>query len=452
MQRLGLDNKLNEELRLEVAKLKEENARLEKQHAQDQADLKQAKENIKSLSAAVETDKIADYIEKYSEKTCEIFKKVLDKLNEHHETDLAQFFLDKLKERDKVLSGLIKRLNYLSLLDTKKSEIHNVKDENGLSEGQTIDKKNPTIKHPKVEDAKSRGNNGAKHDPHNEVPNEENVITVFPNGYNPDCSDRFQTVERKRRVRLIFVSGYVRKQYYDVVKMYDKLQQVFLPAPKVPGTIMKGSIYDASLVSDFVVNKYGWFMPTTIMVKRYQNIGFNANMGTINGIISKVAESLFFRNLDTVLRITILQTSYMLMDETFGKVRTDFAKIDGEFIKECWFWGMYAVALKLIRYSCDDTGSRNDEVGYNLIEPVDHNMKVQTDRKSCYKNFEQKNQHIERLSCVQHQKRKFVNLKDPRAKKILALFSNIYHQDHIRCKLAKKDACDGREWSIAEHI
>lgn len=456
MQKLALEEKLKIEYEQRITAL-------EKQHAEDLSTIASQASQIEFLESEIEkrdrlinnfdTETIVDCIDKYNAETKDMLKRVLEKISADGNNGLAEYFLKEFNKKDQLISELLKKVNYLSLSATKKSEKYVPRDENGLADGQTLDKDDNTMKHPKKEDAKARGNNGAHHDPHNEVPCASDIIDNYPEGYDINDLDRYEIIEKKRRFQLILVPAHFRRQYYNNYKIYDKLEQKILVSSPINCPLRK-SIYGCSILALVIVDKYGWHQTITVKVQQMRNMGFNANEGTIDGLIRKLSKSLFFRNLDKVLFIVVTSVVYALVDETFSKVRVDSAKLDGEFIKQCWFWGILAPSLKLVWYGCKD-GSRRDEVGYELLKDLDHQMIIHTDGKSCYRNMGKDDKDFEnimRISCLQHQKRKLESLEDPRAKRLLEMYRNIYHMDHQRIEIATQDALNGHMWSEEEHI
>ena len=455
MQKLALETKLLSEYEQRIAELEE-------QHTKDQATIASQASQIEYLASEIDkkdniinsfdVGKIVDCVDKYNADTNDMLKRVLEKMNADGNVGLAEYFLEEFEKKDKFISDLIKQVNFLSLSATKKSERYVPKDERGLAEGQTIDEEDNSKKHRKKEDAKARGNNGARHNPHNEVPCMPNVIDRLPDGFDENDLDRYEIIEKRQSYQLVYVPGYFRKQYYRIWKVYDKKENVILSSRPIE-TALRGSVYGNSLIALIIVDKFGWYQTITVKVQQLRNMGFDANESTLNGIINKLADSQFFRNLYRVLYLAVMEDIYSMMDETRTKVRIDYTKIDAEFIKECWIWGIYAVTIRLIWYFCDE-GSRRDEIGYELAKGYDHPVVFHTDGKSCYRNIGKEDQYenVLRLSCLQHQKRRFDKLEDPRAKQLLEMFRNLYHLDHQRVILATEDELKGNKWSEADHI
>jgi len=451
MKALGLENKEKEELLQRIAELDSRVAEYAAQLAEKDAEIEAKNKIIQSF----DTSLVVDCIEKYSASTSELLKNILNKMISDGYDELAKYVHAEFSKKDEFVSDLVKRLNFLSLSATKKSEKFVPRDENGLAKGQTLDEKNPNIKHPKKEDAKARGNNGAHHNPHDEMPYEENVCNVYPCNMNPnDPSDmeRYEMMERRETTMLTYVSGYFRRQLCALWKVHDRKTGQILSA-KVPNCPIKGSSYSSSVLSRLLVSKFAWHQTVTIIAEEFSNEGFNANEGTLNGLIMKLGRSLFFRNLDTTLYLAVLSDDYYYVDESPDKMRVDSANIDSEFIKECWLWGILAAKLKLIWY-CSKEGSRRDKVGYEILAPVDHPSVVQADGKSCYRNLGDAElfENIVRVGCIHHVARKFKNLNEPRAQIFVHKLSELYHIDNIRIELAAKDAAAGKEWSKEDHL
>ena len=456
MKRLGLDERKVEELVAEVAGLKAENAakdarisELEKQHENDQSVIRECNYYL----SKIDVNRVVECINSNAKVNKELMQCVIDRMKEAGIAEMAEYLLRELNKKDAFVADIAKKLNYLKLSLTKKSEKYVPKDDNGLAEGQTIDSENPGVKHRKHENAKARGNNGAKHDPHDELPCTDDVIHAYPEGYDAGTPDRYELIESRLDCRYVYVNGYIRKQYYEVMQVKDRESGAIMRG-RIADSPLRGSRYGGSLLADILTSKFGWHQSVTCIASRYRSIGFNANEGTLNGLINKTAKSLFFRNLDTVLLIAIKECDYLIGDESYTMSKTESAKIDREFIRICWLWEILAVKERLVRYSCRD-GSRKDEVGYELFSGIDHQVVLQTDGKSCYRNIGTDNvnyPNITRVSCLQHQSRYLKDIHDPRAKKILGMIRNLYHLDHLREKQANEDEAAGMPWSKEDHL
>jgi len=447
MQKLGLENKLLEELR-------QENAELKKRHSEDQDALAQKDATITSLQTELDSaretilqfdiDKIATCVEDYSRNSTDMLKAVMDRIDSDGYTDIKEFIVSEFAKRDTFISELVKKLNFLSLSATKKSERQVQKGSNGLKVGQTLDSDN--MKHAATEDAKSRGNNNAKHDKHNEIPFEPKIEEKYPEGYSKDNLKGAKVLDKRRSCRICYVRGYIKRVYTDNVTIRTADGRILKANPSpVP---LLGSIYDSSFLAHIITMKFGWHQSITSVAKQLSDIGFNTHEGTLNGMIMKVCSSLFFRNLDMTLQIVICKTKYKQMDESYSYVRTYIAKIGKEFIKQCWFWGLMSMELKLIRYSCSN-GSRSDAVGYALVEMILTFCIIQADAKSCYRKMGQDDlfTNITRIGCTQHLKRKFLIDDDPRALEIYSMLNQLYVLEHERIKLSGIAEANGEKWS-----
>jgi len=448
MRKIGLENKLIEEQHQRILELEEMLVSERKSHADDVNRLQAELDSTREIISSIDTGKITACIEDYSKNANDMLKAMMHRIDTDGYTDIKEYIVTEYAKRDLFISELARKLNFLSLSATKKSERQVTKDCNGLKAGQTLDKEN--MKHAAMEDAKSRGNNNAKHDQHEEVSYELGIEEYYPDGYSKDNLNGAIIMGRRRICRIGFVRGYVKRMYSDVITLRAADGRILKAEP--PQTPLHGSMYESSFLAHIITMKFGWHQSMTSVTKQLCDCGFNAHESTLNGMIMKVCSSMFFQNLDKALQIVICKSPYSQMDESYGYVKTLIAKPDKEFIKQCWFWGMLAIKQKLVRYTCSD-GSRSDSVGYALVDMIDNFCIIQSDGKSCYRNMGKEEQftNISRIGCMQHLKRRF-NTDDPRAQEILTMLNQLYVLEHERIRLSGIDEARGQMWSDETQI
>ncbi len=149
-------------------------------------------------------------------------------------------------------------------------------------------------------------------------------------------------------------------------------------------------------------------------------------------------------NLYKALSQAIVADNYICGDETYQKVRLQVATPSGRKIKKGYIWVFVGMATGLVYFIYDD-GSRSAEVFGQHIKGF--KGAFQCDYYSGYRNIGiGEMSGIKRLPCIQHIKRKFLDLKDnPQAQEIAKLFGLLYHFEHQH-RIGK----DG--WTEKEHL
>lgn len=112
--------------------------------------------------------------------------------------------------------------------------------------------------------------------------------------------------------------------------------------------------------------------------------------------------------------------------------------------KKGYYWGILANHLKLVEFIYEN-GSRSGEVIHKTLQS--YSGTIHTDGYSTYRKFNSSEHYpnIMRISCIQHYKRKFLDIKeDPDAGEIIDLFNELYRQDHQH-----RVGCD--RWTEADH-
>ncbi len=155
------------------------------------------------------------------------------------------------------------------------------------------------------------------------------------------------------------------------------------------------------------------------MINYLNEIGIAIPKATVHGLIEKSAGLL--EELSFVLKDAILTDLYIHFDETYHTI------LGGENgnRKGC-FWRAFSHQTNLIQFFYDN-GSRSKKVFTDYLQKT-YNGAVQTDGYSSYKVLEGWGYpKAIRLGCVQHCKRKFIEIKEqPKAETIIDLYNQFY--------------------------
>lgn len=287
---------------------------------------------------------------------------------------------------------------------------------------------------PKLE--KKRGNNGARRKTHPECEVETLIVEPDSPDFNPDVA-RF--IGECDVVRYIMEPMRFKKIIYKVRK-YSQDDTVFYG--KAPDAPLFNSNYTSSFIAGLAELRYLHGMPMENAVQYFKAHGFDLDEGTAQKLVSKVKIQL--ENLYKALSQAILEDSYICGDETYQKVRLEVPTKSGKKIKKGYIWVLVGMTTGLVYFFYDD-GSRAAEVFEKNIKGF-HGA-FQCDYYSGYRHIGIGDMaFILRLPCLQHIKRKFLDIKDnPRAREIARLFGLLYHFEHEH-KIGK----DG--WTPDQHL
>lgn len=283
---------------------------------------------------------------------------------------------------------------------------------------------------------KKRTNNGAKRKTHPEC--EVEIVEVEPD--SPDFNPGLATfigecdVVRYSMVPMRFI-----KTIYKVRK-YVQDERIFKgTAPAAP---LLNSQYTSSFIAGLVELRYLHGMPLENAVEYFRSHGFDLDKGTAQKLVSKVKVQL--ENLYKALGQAIVEDNYICGDETYHKVRLQVATPTGKKIKKGYIWVFVGMTTGLVYFFYDD-GSRSAEVFEQHIKGF--RGAFQCDYYSGYRHIGIGEMGgIRRLPCLQHIKRKFLDIKDnPQAQEIARSFGLLYHFEH-KHKIGKDD------WTAEEHL
>ena len=305
------------------------------------------------------------------------------------------------------------------------------------SERQTRPQSGPVAPEPQEEKPqKKRTNNGARKKTHPEC--EVEVIEVEPDSpdFNPGLAKYIGTVDvvRYQMIRMRFI-----KKIYKVRK-YVQDDRIF--KGNAPAAPLLNSQYTSSFIAGLAQLRYLHGMPLENAVGYFRSHGFDLDKGTAQKLVSKTKAIL--ENLYKALGNAIAGDSYICGDETYQKVRVQVATPSGKKIRKGYIWVFVGMTTGLV-YFFYDGGSRRAEVFEREIKSF--KGAFQCDSYSGYRHIGIGGlDGILRLPCIQHIKRKFLDIKDnTQAQEIAGLFGLLYHFEH-RHRIGQ----DG--WTAGQHL
>ena len=196
------------------------------------------------------------------------------------------------------------------------------------------------------------------------------------------------------------------------------LQNTIIIAP-LPQGVLKNSMADASLLATLVVEKYCDHLPIHRQMTRFDRAGIKLAHSTLLDWTSKTCNLL--QPLYESLKKLILQSNYLMMDETTMKVMDKNKK--GTTHKG-YYWAMQAPPLDLMLFEYHP--GRGKEIPKSMIE--DFRGYFQSDGYASYESLGQ-NKDITLLCCAAHARRYFLEAEknDPeRSKYAMDIFSQLY--------------------------
>lgn len=283
---------------------------------------------------------------------------------------------------------------------------------------------------------KKRTNNGARRKAHPECEVETVVVEPDSPGFRPEAATFIGECDV---VRYVMVPMRFRKIIYRVRK-YVQDEKIYKgSAPAAP---LLNSQYTASFIAGLAELRYLHCMPLENAVEYFRSHGFDLDKGTAQKLVSKVKVQL--ENLYKALGKAIVEDNYICGDETYQKVRLQVATPSGRKIRKGYIWVFVGMTTGLVYFFYDD-GSRSAEVFGRRIKGF--NGAFQCDYYSGYRHIGiGEMSGIRRLPCIQHIKRKFLDIKDnPEAQEIAKLFGLLYHFEH-KHKIGKEG------WTEEEHL
>ena len=322
-------------------------------------------------------------------------------------------------DREKAARQAVQRLQGSS---SEKQSKPQTKSETSIQEEQKTEKK--------------RTNNGAKRKTHPECKVE--IIEIEPDSpdFDPELAKYIGSVDVVRYE--MEPTRFIKKIYK--VKKYVQDEKIF--KGNAPAAPLLNSQYTSSFIAGLAELRYLHGMPLENAVGYFQSHGFDLDKGTAQKLVSKT--KLILGNLYKALGKAIVEDNYICGDETYQKVRLQTATPSGKKIKKGYIWVFVGMTTGLVYFFYDD-GSRKAEVFEREIKLF--KGAFQCDYYSGYRHIGiGELEGILRLPCIQHIKRKFLDIKDnPQAQEIAKLFGLLYHFEH-KHKIRKEG------WTEEQHL
>ena len=286
------------------------------------------------------------------------------------------------------------------------------------------------------EPQKKRTNNGARRKTHPECEVETVVVEPDSPDFNPEAAAFIGECDV---VRYVMEPMRFKKIIYKVRK-YVQGERIFKGA--APAAPLLNSQYTSSFIAGLAELRYLHGMPLENAVEYFRSRGFDLDKGTAQKLVSKVKVQL--ENLYRALGQAVVADNYICGDETYQKVRLQMATPSGRKIKKGYIWVFVGMTTGLVYFFYDD-GSRSAEVFEQHIRGFKGAFQC-----DCYSGYRHIGiggmARIRRLPCLQHIKRKFLDLKDnPQAQEIARLFGLLYHFEH-------KHRMDNGGWTEEDHL
>ncbi len=325
-----------------------------------------------------------------------------------------------LLEKDKGAEKLANKLNGLNkIVSPKKVEKRNYVD-------KTL--KEATI----APSPKERGNNGAKRKEYHNI--EEVIKEVEPN--HPEFkAQEAKFIFSKDVIRYKYIPQRLVKYIYRC-KSYSFNDTVY--SGSAPITPLLNSNFDSSVIAHIIQMRYVYGMPIERIIRYYAECGFDLPKQTAHGLLKKSTEIL--DRLTPILRDAVISDPYIHFDETYHLV-LDSKSNGGS--RKAYYWAALSSHLNLFHLFYDK-GSRSKSVFTSYLPPS-YSGAVQTDAYPAYKTLEGWDYPSAiRLGCIQHNKRKFLEIENQKeAKEIIDIYNEFYrirknHPEDKWIELSKK--------------
>lgn len=278
-------------------------------------------------------------------------------------------------------------------------------------------------KKPKAPSPKERGNNKAKRKEYFDLEIQEHDLYPDVPGFSPELCKRLKTVDS---IRYEFIPPRFIKH---ITHQHHYIYQGNIVCGQLPAMPLQGSNYDASFIAGILQLRYIYSMPVERIIKYFAENGFSLNKSTAHGFIKKAAT--MFDVLEEVLHAAILEDDYLHMDESYYTILEKAANASA--VKDSckgYIWAALASHSKLVHFFYEN-GSRAKKVLTQYI-PAQYKGAIQSDGLANYKVLEtDEYPNAIRLSCFQHCKRKFLDIKQNKdAQKIIEIINKLYSQEH----------------------
>lgn len=320
-----------------------------------------------------------------------------------------------------------------ALLDKKSEKAPSIKDV------QAKEAEAPAPKPKSAYNPKERGNNGAKRKEHLEC--EEVIIEVQPQDVTDEELARARNMGVREVIRYMMEPMKFKKLIYRLHRYSLDGTVIQGVAPKAP---INKSNFDGSFIAGMAQLRYMYSLPVERIVRLFNENGFEITAATANGLLGKSAN--VFENLYKALKLAVKSDPYLGCDETYSKVRIEQENQQGKKIKKGYMWDAIAHNLGLVYFFYDE-GSRAGKVFTDFIEG--YQGTIQSDGFGIYRKAGHEDgvfDGIMRLPCLQHIKRKFIELEgNADADSVLSLMRELYHKEHQH-EVGKKG------WTVNENL
>ena len=285
---------------------------------------------------------------------------------------------------------------------------------------------------------KARGNNGARHDMHHELETVEH--DVYPD--NPDFDlQKARPLSDVQRVsvRYEFIPMRFIKHVYRI-HAYTQDGQVM--EGRTPPSAFLNSSYDASFVAGLLELRYLQSMPVERIVSYFTQHGFNLHKPTAHKLVAQASRTL--KNMYLAIRTQVLSDDYIGCDETYYRILVPERNASGKGTKKGYLWVIIGMKIRMM-YVIYEDGSRASGVITDELKGFKGTL--QSDGYAPYRTLQGSGYpDIERIACLQHVKRKFIDCRDdPKAMEMVKLVNGIYVEEH-KHKVGKDD------WTVKDNL
>lgn len=263
---------------------------------------------------------------------------------------------------------------------------------------------------------KERGNNRAKRKVYENL--EEIREEVDPT--HPEfVKNKAQFIDRREVIRYKYIPSKLIKHIY-MCNKYSINGTIY--EGKAPIAPLLNSNFDSSVLASLIQQRFVYGLPVERIVKQYNEFGVDLPKQTAHGLLLKAADIL--DRLNPVLKDVILSDNYLHFDETYHTFIDNRCE-NGS--RKGYFWAVLSSATNLIHLFTAD-GSRSKKVFTDYL-PRTYSGAIQTDGYSSYKVIEGWTySKAIRLGCIQHCKRKFIEIEQQKeAKEIIDIYNEFYH-------------------------
>lgn len=263
---------------------------------------------------------------------------------------------------------------------------------------------------------KERGNNGAKRKVYGNL---ETIVEVVEPSHPEFKKSEAVFISSREVIRYKYIPQRLIKCIY-ICNKYSFNSSVY--EGKTAVSPFLNSNFDSSVIANLIQQRFVYGMPVERIVRFYNEMGIDLPKQTAHGLLNKAATML--DRLTPALREAVLSDTYIHFDETYHTIIDKRAE-NGS--RKGYFWAALSARNNLIHIFTSD-GSRAKKVFTDYL-PSTYNGAIQTDGYSSYKVIEGWSYpKAIRLGCIQHCKRKFIEIEtQTEAKDIIDTYNEFYH-------------------------